>query len=168
MIYEISTYPAQVLLREAEPIEDITEDVHKLAQDMVETMYAKQGIGLAAPQVGQGCRLITVDISGPESRTDLKVVVNPTIVQAEGETECEEGCLSLPEFKVKTQRSAKVEVQGQDLEGHPLHIQADGLLAICLQHEIDHLQGTLLLDHAGRLKRNMYEKKVRKWQRSTT
>jgi peptide deformylase len=133
---------------------------------MIQTMYEKQGIGLAAPQVGHSCRLITVDVSGPESRTELNVLINPVIEEQEGETEFEEGCLSLPEFHTKTKRSTHVIVSGLDLKGQTQKIEAQGLLAICLQHELDHLQGTLLLDHAGRLKRSMYDKKVRKWQRS--
>lgn len=166
MILEIKTYPHSVLQRRAEPVEEITEDMKSLAWDMVETMYAKQGIGLAAPQVGHSCRLITVDISGPESRSDLQVLFNPKIQEQEGETECEEGCLSLPEFTGKTKRSSRIVVQGLDMQGQFKRIEAEGLLAICLQHEIDHLQGTLLLDHTGRLKRNFYEKKVWKWQNS--
>jgi peptide deformylase len=166
MIMNIKTYPHPVLNRQAQPVEEITEDMRTLAQNMAETMYEKQGIGLAAPQVGHSCCLITVDISGPESRTDLNVLINPQIEEQEGETEFEEGCLSLPEFKSKIKRSARVTVTGTDLEGRPRRIEADGLLAICLQHEIDHLRGTLLLDHASRLKRNLYEKKVRKWQGS--
>ncbi|MFP4285164.1 MAG: peptide deformylase [Desulfovermiculus sp.] len=166
MIMDIKTYPHPVLSREAKPVEEITDEVRTLARNMVETMYEKQGIGLAAPQVGHSCCLITVDISGPESRTELNVLLNPQIEHQEGETEFEEGCLSLPEFKSKIKRSAQVIVTGRDLEGRPQRIEAEGLLAICLQHEIDHLRGTLLLDHASRLKRNLYEKKVRKWQGS--
>ncbi len=167
MILDIKTYPHPVLLRQAEPVRDITQEVQTLAQDMVETMYEKQGIGLAAPQVGHSCRLITVDISGPDSRSDLNILINPQIEDREGETEHEEGCLSLPEFTGKTKRSTRVIVRGLDLEGQDKRIEAEGLLAICLQHEIDHLQGTLLLDRSGRLKRSMYEKKVRKWQNSS-
>ena len=166
MILDIKTYPDPTLQRQADVVEEITADMKSLASDMVETMYEKQGIGLAAPQVGHSCRLITVDVSGPESRTDLQVLFNPRIEEEEGETESEEGCLSLPEFTSKTKRSARVVVQGLDMQGRIKRIEAEGLLAICLQHEIDHLQGTLLLNHAGRLKRNFYDKKVRKWQNS--
>jgi peptide deformylase len=166
MILEIKTYPDPVLLQQAQTITEITEEIINLGRNMVETMYEKQGIGLAAPQVGHSCRLITVDVSGPESRTNLNVLINPVIEGREGETEFEEGCLSLPEFHTKTKRSAQVIVTGLDLEGQSQKIEAEGLLAICLQHELDHLQGTLLLDHTGRLKRSMYKKKVRKWQRS--
>jgi len=166
MILDIKTYPHPVLQRKADQVDEITEDMKSLARDMVETMYEKQGIGLAAPQVGHSCCLITVDVSGPESRTDLQVLFNPQIEEGEGEIEYEEGCLSLPEFTGKTKRFSRVVVQGVDLQGHTRRVEAEGLLAICLQHEIDHLQGTLLLDHSGRLKRNFYEKKVRKWQRS--
>jgi peptide deformylase len=166
MILDITTYPHPVLLQQAAPVEEIDDEIRTLAHNMVQTMYEKQGIGLAAPQVAHSCRLITVDISGPESQSDLKVLVNPEIEEREGETECEEGCLSLPEFKTKTKRASRIVICGLDLDGALQRIEAEGLLAICLQHEVDHLHGTLLLDHAGRLKRNMYEKKVRKWQRS--
>ncbi|MFO7803063.1 MAG: peptide deformylase [Desulfovermiculus sp.] len=166
MIMDILTYPHPVLNRKAQPVEEITEDIKALARNMTETMYEKQGIGLAAPQVGHSCCVITVDISGPESRTALNVLINPRIEDQEGETDFEEACLSLPEFNTKIKRSSRVIVKGIDLEGRPQRLEAEGLLAICLQHEIDHLQGTLLLDHASRLKRNLYEKKVRKWQDS--
>ena len=167
MVREIKTYPDPALEAKAEPIESITDDVKALANDMAETMYENNGIGLAAPQVGQSCRLIIVDISGPEHREDLKVVLNPRIDFKEGQTEIEEGCLSLPGFKTKVTRADKVTLTGLDLEGQEVSIQAEGLLAVCLQHELDHLEGTVLLDHASRLKRSMYRKKMKKCQKKT-
>ncbi|ACV67317.1 peptide deformylase [Desulfohalobium retbaense] len=165
MTLSICTYPDPVLARRAEPVAEISEEVRQLASDMVETMYANQGIGLAAPQVGKSWRLITVDISGPENQTELVTLVNPEIQWRDGETETEEGCLSVPEFRSKVQRAAKVRVTGQDLDGNAVDMEADGLLAVCLQHEIDHLEGTIILDHVSRLKRSMYTKKVSKWQK---
>ncbi len=164
MVLEIKTYPDPVLKAQAEPIDAITEDVRALASNMAETMYENNGIGLAAPQVGQSCRLITVDISGPENRNDLRVVLNPCIAVREGQTELEEGCLSLPGFKTRVPRAEKVTLTGQDLEGQDIEIEAEGLLAVCLQHELDHLEGMVLLDHASRLKRAMYQKKIKKCQ----
>ncbi len=165
MTLSICTYPDPVLAQRAEPVAEISDEVRQLASDMVETMYANQGIGLAAPQVGKSWRLITVDISGPENQTELVTLVNPEIQWRDGETETEEGCLSVPEFRSKVQRAAKVRVTGQDLEGNAVDMEADGLLAVCLQHEIDHLEGTIILDHVSRLKRSMYTKKVSKWQK---
>jgi peptide deformylase len=134
---------------------------------MAQVMYDNQGIGLAAPQVGHSLRLITVDVSGPEQRTELMTLVNPEIQWREGETEMEEGCLSIPEFKIRIKRAAKVRVQGLDLNGQAQDLEADGLLAVCLQHEIDHLQGKVILDYASRLKRSMYDKKVSKWRKTS-
>ena len=166
MSREIKTYPDPILKTKAEKIETITPQIKDLARDMIELMYTHQGIGLAAPQVGESLCLITVDVSGPELRQDLQVLINPEIVSEDGETEYEEGCLSLPDFKTKVKRFEEVIVRGQDLEGREKKIQANGLQAICLQHEIDHLSGTVLLDHAGRLKRNLYLKKAKKWEKN--
>ncbi len=162
MVKEIKVFPDPVLYRENANIDRITEAVRDLARDMTETMYEKGGIGLAAPQVGENCQLITVDVSGPQQRENLMVMVNPEIIQASGEVESEEGCLSLPEFKGNVRRSEEVTVSWRDLDGSIREIQASGLLACCLQHEIDHLRAVLLVDHVGRLKRSMYEKKMRK------
>jgi peptide deformylase len=138
--------------------------IQDLARDMTETMYQNKGIGLAAPQVGEACRLITVDITGPEEQNGLIVLINPTIVSGSGETETEEGCLSLPGFKGTVSRYAEVVVKGLDSQGQEQTVEADGLLAVCLQHEIDHLEGCLLLDRVSRLKRKMYERKAKKSQ----
>lgn len=162
---EILTYPDPKLAQKAEPIEEITPEIKKLAEDMVETMYERDGIGLAAPQVGESCRLIVVDITGPSLREDLKVIVNPEIVTSEGQVEYEEGCLSVREIKAKVKRAEKVTVRGRDLDGKPMEIEADELLAVCLQHEIDHLEGVLFIDRLSRLKRTLYDKKVKKWQK---
>jgi peptide deformylase len=162
MVKEIKVFPDPVLSRENDNIDRITEAVRDLARDMTETMYEKGGIGLAAPQVGENCQLITVDVSGPQRREDLLVMVNPEIVTASGEVESEEGCLSLPEFKGTVRRAQEVTVSWRDLDGGIREVQASGLFAFCLQHEIDHLRGVLLVDKVGRLKRNMYVKKMKK------
>lgn len=162
MVKEIKVFPDPALYRENENIDRITEAIRDLAQEMTDTMYEKGGIGLAAPQVGENCQLVTVDVSGPQQRDNLLVMINPEIVEARGEVESEEGCLSLPEFMGTVRRAEEVTVSWRDLEGSVREMQASGLLACCLQHEIDHLRGVLLVDQVGRLKRNMYEKKMRK------
>jgi peptide deformylase len=162
---DIVKYPHPVLAQKADRIGEITPEVKALANDMVETMYANQGIGLAANQVGEPLRLITVDISGPDKREELFVLVNPEIVSAEGETETEEGCLSVKDYRTNVVRAERVRVAGLDLSGNAVCLDADGLLAVCLQHEIDHLDGTLFIDRISRLKRALYDKGMKKWAR---
>ena len=134
---------------------------------MAETMYKAPGIGLAANQVGELRRLIVLDVvytyAGPKEKQKKPVfIINPKITLSEGETINEEGCLSVPEFGVEVQRFSRVQVEGVDLEGNPVKIEADGLLARALQHEIDHLNGITILDHASLLKRNLYTKRLKK------
>ncbi|MFP5238608.1 MAG: peptide deformylase, partial [Acidobacteriota bacterium] len=155
--------PDPILCKKAEPVCEITPEIRQLADEMAEAMYEKRGVGLAAPQVGECCRLIAVDVSGPDERTDLMFLVNPEIVSREGQVDEEEGCLSVSNFRSKVRRSEKVVVKATDLDGKPVEIPADGILAICLQHEIDHLDGVLFIDHVSRLKRAMYDNKVKKW-----
>jgi peptide deformylase len=160
---EIRKYPDEVLKRKAETVENIDDELLRLIDDMVETMYAAPGIGLAAPQVGVSKRLIVVDVKAAYGdEAELIVLVNPEIVQAEGCVKSEEGCLSLPGFTVSIDRSETVTVKGLDREGKEISIPAEGLLAMALQHEIDHLEGTLLLDRASFLKREFYKKQLKK------
>lgn len=162
-IREIKKYPDEVLKRRAEPIEDVDEDLNRLIDDMVETMYAAPGIGLAAPQVGVSKRLIVVDVKtayGEEA--SLYVLINPEIVASEGEVKSEEGCLSLPGFTVSIDRFERVTVKALDREGNEICIPAEGLLAMALQHEIDHLEGTLILDRTSFLKREFFKKQLKK------
>lgn len=165
MKLEIKTYPDPVLLGKSHEVGNIDPEIKQLARDMAETMYESRGIGLAAPQVGRSLRLITVDISGPEKRSDLKILINPVVVSAKGQVESEEGCLSCPEFKCKVTRAAVIEVEALDLTGERVRIVAKDLLAICLQHEIDHLDGVVLVNYASRLKKALYEKKIKKWKK---
>lgn len=165
MALEICTYPNPVLAKTAQTVEEITPELVQLAKNMSECMYANQGIGLAAPQVGESLRLIVVDVTGPEQRDQLITLFNPEITGHAGEVESEEGCLSLPFFNCTVDRAAHVSVRGLDIDGSEVTIDADGLLAICLQHEIDHLEGTLLLNRVGRIKKTMYEKKVKKLEK---
>lgn len=161
----ILTYPNPLLKRKAAVIPEVTDEIRQLAADMVETMYESDGIGLAAPQVGEAIRLITVDVSGPERREELLVLVNPELELLGDKVDSEEGCLSVEDFRAAVVRSEKVRLKAQDLEGNSLEREVDGLLAICLQHECDHLEGTLFIDRISRLKRNLYDSKVKKWAR---
>lgn len=165
MTLEILAYPDERLRRKSLEITEFTPALQKLARDMVETMYAQNGIGLAAPQVGEAVRLVVIDVSGPELRSGLMILANPRITAREGEVEDEEGCLSVPNIRTQVTRAERVTVEARHLDGTPCVIEADGLLAVCLQHELDHLEGTLIVDHMSRLKRTMYDKKVRKWQK---
>ncbi|RLA79923.1 MAG: peptide deformylase [Deltaproteobacteria bacterium] len=161
---EIVIYPDPVLRKKAREVKSIDDRVARLAAEMAETMYAAPGIGLAAPQVGVSERVILVDVTGPE-RKELITLVNPVIVEKEGTVIFEEGCLSLPEVREKVERAARVLVRGYDLDEREREIEAEGLLAIALQHEIDHLNGVLFIDYLSRLKRDMIERKLRKWKR---
>ncbi len=162
-VLEIRKYPDEALKRKAEPVEAVDEALRRLMDDMVETMYAARGIGLAALQVGVSKRLIVVDVSHLEGETaPLVVLVNPEIVESHGSIKTEEGCLSLPEFLTTVERAEAVTVKGLDREGMETTVPAEGLLAVALQHEIDHLDGTLILDRASFLKREFYKKQLRK------
>lgn len=165
MILPVLQYPDPRLERVAVDVEEITPEIVALAEDMVETMYARNGIGLAAPQVGQGIRLIVVDVSGPEERSDLMVLVNPKLTLCGAEVDSEEGCLSVPDYNACVVRSDKVQVDALKLDGNPVSFEAEGMMAICLQHECDHLDGKLFIDRISRLKRSMYDKKILKGKR---
>jgi peptide deformylase len=161
----IVTYPAPVLAQKTQPVDEITPEISQLIADMLETMYESDGVGLAAPQVGKSIRLITLDETGPKERKSPIVLVNPEFVEQSGVKESEESCLSLPTFSCKVKRYESVTVKGLNEKGEAVEIQAEGLLAVILQHEIDHLEGKTLVDHASRLKRTMYDSKVKKWRK---
>ncbi|MCL1915798.1 MAG: peptide deformylase [Desulfovibrionaceae bacterium] len=163
MKLEILRYPDERLRRKGEPITEITEEIRVLAGDMVETMYAEEGIGLAAPQVDRLLRLVVTDFSGPSKREGAKVYINPELeFLGEEKQESEEGCLSVPDLRASVERASRVRVRALDLEGRPFTEEADGVRSICLQHECDHLEGRLFLDHLSRLKRNLYTVKRKK------
>ncbi|MFQ6108281.1 MAG: peptide deformylase [Candidatus Aminicenantales bacterium] len=161
-ILEIVKYGDPVLVKRAEEIKKIDQNIIKLAQDMVLTMHAAPGIGLAAPQVNQSIRLITVDISVGESEKELIVLVNPEIMSQEGEQVEEEGCLSVPGIQEKILRPARVVMKGIDLNGMEREIEAEGLLARVFCHEIDHLNGRLFIDRLSPLKRTLIKKRLKK------
>jgi peptide deformylase len=160
---EILTYPNKILLHPTKPLENIDGEVQEMIQNMARTMYEAPGIGLAAIQVGWGKSLLIYDVSPRDENRDLKVIVNPKIIASEGEILSEdEGCLSVPDFRADVKRASQILVEGLDREGSPLKIEAEGLLAIVLQHEIDHLNGTLFIDHISALKREMYKRRIKK------
>lgn len=150
------------LADKAAPIENIDEDVRVLARDMVETMHQKPGIGLAAPQVDIGRRLIVVDLSVGKEPETLHILVNPEVVESEGKCLGEEGCLSVPDIYEDVERPERVVVTGLDLEGRPVKIEARDLLARAFCHEIDHLDGKLFVDRLSPLKRSLIKRKFRK------
>jgi len=159
----ILEYPDPRLKKVAAPVTSFTPEVVKLVRDMAETMYAAPGIGLAATQVDVHKRIIVIDIS--EAKDDLVVLVNPEIVSAEGEAECEEGCLSVPGYYDKVTRAARITVRARDARGEPIERTAEGLLAVCIQHEMDHLIGKMFVDYLSPLKRARLAAKQRKKQR---
>lgn len=158
-------YPDPLLKRKAEPVTAFDADLKQLADDMVETMYAAPGVGLAAPQVGELQRLIILDCSASDEPDDLIVAVNPEIIDREGESQEEEGCLSVPGFWACVQRAARVTMRYQDITGETHEREAEGLLAVGMQHEIDHLDGILFVDHLSSLKRSLFKKKYMKMLR---
>ncbi|MCG8529767.1 MAG: peptide deformylase [Desulfovibrionales bacterium] len=165
MICEVLHYPDPRLAEKCKPVDEITDEIKELAANMAETMYKEDGVGLAAPQVGQLIRLVVIDVSGPEVQNDLMTLVNPCIVEANGSCDSEEGCLSVVNYRAKVKRAETVTVKALDLDGNEVTIEGEGLLAICLQHELDHLDGVLFIDKVSRLKRSMYDKKVKKWMK---
>jgi peptide deformylase len=141
----------------------VTADVRNLVRDMAETMYAAPGVGLAATQVNVHKRVIVIDIS--EHKDDLRVFINPEILSAEGEAECEEGCLSVPGYYDKVTRAERVRVRALDEHGETFELDADGMLAVCIQHEMDHLVGKVFVEYLSPLKRARLAAKLRKKQR---
>jgi len=159
---KIYTYPESVLRSKTDPIENIDEEIQNLVEKMAVTMYEAPGIGLAANQVGELKRILVYDLSPKERGRNLSVLINPEIVLAEGKIEHEEACLSVIDFASEVTRSAYIKVRGVDRHGNPVEIEAEDLLAICLQHEIDHLNGVLFIDHVSSLKRALYKKRLQK------
>ena len=161
--------PDPVLRRQAAPIERIDDEVQRLADDMLETMYAAPGIGLAAPQVNVSRRLIVLDVAGEDTVREPMVMINPEILSLGGEQRIyEEGCLSIPDVKVEIERPSSLEVSYLDRDGKRQMLTAEGLLATAIQHEIDHLDGRLIIDFLSRLKRDIIVRRFRKQARSDT
>ena len=163
MLLDILEYPDPRLRKIAATVPVVTADIRKLVRDMVETMYAAPGVGLAATQVDVHKRIIVIDVS--EARNDLKLFINPEIVAAEGEAQREEGCLSVPGYYDTVRRAARITVRAQGERGEPFELSADGSLAVCIQHEMDHLVGKVFVDYLSPLKRARVVAKMRKKQR---
>ena len=162
-IRPILTAPDPRLKEVAKPVEKVDGDIRRLADDMLETMYAAEGIGLAATQIGVALRVVVIDVAQKEDRNEPMVIINPKIVWASDEVALfQEGCLSVPEIWDDVERHTAIRAEYLDRDGQPQTLEADGLLADCLQHEIDHLNGKLFIDHLSRLKRAMAIKKLTK------
>ncbi len=160
---DILTYPNKTLAQKTSPLDNIDGKVQEMIDDMATTMYAAPGVGLAAIQVGWDKSVLLYDVSPREESRVLHVLVNPKIITQEGEIISEdEGCLSVPDFRADVKRSEFVTVEGHDREGRPIRLDAEGILAIVLQHEIDHLNGTLFIERISSLKRQMYKRRVKK------
>ncbi len=165
---DILTYPDNFLIEPTKPLENIDGKVQQMIDDMAGTMYEAPGIGLAAIQVGWDKSLLIYDIVPRDEKRDLQVLINPRIITKEGELLSEnEGCLSVPDFRADVKRAADITVEGHDREGKPIRMDAEGLLAIVLQHEIDHLSGTLFIEHISSLKRQMYKRRIKKQLKNT-
>jgi peptide deformylase len=163
MLRQILHYPDPRLRRKAETVVEVTDEVRALIADMTETMYEAPGVGLAAIQIGVAQRVVVIDVS--ETRDQLRVFVNPEIAAAEGKQELEEGCLSVPGIFEPVARAEHVRVRALDRDGKAFELDASGFLASCIQHEIDHLDGKVFVDHLSRLKQQRIRKKLEKHQR---
>jgi peptide deformylase len=164
-VLEILKYPHPILKKQSQAVSQIDEEVKKLIQEMKETMYGAGGVGLAACQVGILRRVIVLDVSPMDLRNSFFALINPEIISGEGEIDHEEGCLSVPNCLEKVKRKEKVCVRGLSPQGMEIEIKGDGILAIALQHEIDHSNGILILDRVSRLKREIYRNKLKKEKR---
>ncbi len=164
-ILEIVKYPHPVLKKPSEPIDEIDNEVRKLIDDMRETMYGANGVGLAACQVGVPRRVIVLDVSPIDPQQPFLALINPEIISEEGEVDHEEGCLSVPDCLEKVKRKEKVCVKALSPDGQEVEVKGDGILGFALQHEIDHTNGILILDRVSQLKREIYRNKLRKEKR---
>lgn len=162
-IRTILHYPDKRLRSPGQPVTDFGPALQKLVEDMAETMYAAPGVGLAATQIGEPVRLFIVDTAtGDDEPSDLRVFVNPEILERHGDVRWEEGCLSFPGVHEEIDRAERVKVRAQDRHGAPFELEADGLLAVAIQHEHDHLDGKLMVDHLGLIKRRLVHREMTK------
>jgi peptide deformylase len=166
MIRPILRHGARVLHQPAAPVADITPDIQQLIDDMVQTMYAAPGVGLAAPQVGVALRIFVADVSFGRNPADLVCFVNPEFVEREGMQLEEEGCLSVPGFNATVARPSRVVMKGLDRQGNPQQVEGIGLLARCFQHEMDHLDGVLFVDRLRGLQKDLIVRKIHKLARA--
>ncbi|MGY0154575.1 peptide deformylase [Edwardsiella tarda] len=159
-VLQVLHFPDERLRTIAKPVNEVTPDIQRIVDDMFETMYAEEGIGLAATQVDIHQRIIVIDVS--ENRDQRLVLINPELLQKGGETGIEEGCLSVPEQRALVPRAETITVRALDRDGKPFELETDGLLAICIQHEMDHLMGKLFIDYLSPLKRQRIRQKLEK------
>jgi peptide deformylase len=162
-ILPVLRFPDERLRKKAQPVTEITPEIQQLIDDMIETMYEKQGIGLAATQVDFHQRIIVIDVS--EEGDEIYVIINPEIIDKSGEAGIDEGCLSVPDARAFVPRFERIKIKALDRDGQPYEIDADGLLAICIQHEMDHLEGKLFVDYLSSLKRQRIAQKLEKQAR---
>jgi peptide deformylase len=162
MIIPILKLGAPELRKVSEPIQNFNGELEDIVKNMMETMYGASGVGLAAPQIGINVRLATIDPSVGEDKEKIIVICNPEIISSEGKQSGEEGCLSIPNFSENVERPMKLAVKGQDLRGEEVTYEAEGILARCFCHEIDHLNGVLFIDHLSALKRGLIRNKIKK------
>jgi len=164
MVLDILEYPDPRLRKTAAPVPAVTPEIQKLVRDMAETLYSVPGVGLAATQVDVHKRVIVIDVS--EARNELRVFINPELLAAEGEADREEGCLSVPGYFDRVRRAERITVRALDERGQPFELEADGMLALCVQHEMDHLLGKVFVDYLSPLKRARLSAKLRKKRRA--
>ncbi|EOZ7263217.1 peptide deformylase [Salmonella enterica subsp. enterica serovar Kentucky] len=162
-VLQVLHIPDERLRKVAKPVEEVNAEIQRIVDDMFETMYAEEGIGLAATQVDIHQRIIVIDVS--ENRDERLVLINPELLEKSGETGIEEGCLSIPEQSALVPRAEKVKIRALDRDGNPFELEANGLLAICIQHEMDHLVGKLFIDYLSPLKQQRIRQKVEKLDR---
>jgi len=160
MIRTILHYPDKRLRDPGKRIEKVTPEIQALIEDMAETMYAAPGVGLAATQIGEPLQLFIIDVAEEGEPSDLKVFINPEIMETDGDITWQEGCLSFPGVQEDVDRAANVRVKAQDKNGKTFELEAEGLLAVAIQHEYDHLQGVLMIDHMGPLKKRLTHRKM--------
>lgn len=169
-LLEVHTFPDPILRKKAAPVTVFDQELAETVDSMLETMYEEKGIGLAAVQVAILERIVVIDLKSGEEDHSLRephMFINPRITDSSGETVSEEGCLSVLDFRAEIQRSERIRLEYQDAQGEPREMQVDGLMAVCLQHELDHLQGILFLDHLPLLKQKMVKKRLAKQARET-
>lgn len=165
-VLQVLHFPDERLRTVAAPVKEVNADIQRIVDDMFETMYAEEGIGLAATQVDIHQRIIVIDVS--ENRDEKLVLINPELLESSGETGIEEGCLSIPEQRALVPRAERVKIRALNCEGKSYELETDGLLAICIQHEMDHLMGKLFVDYLSPLKRQRIRQKLEKLARQTT
>lgn len=160
MVRTILHYPDKRLREPGKKIAEVTPELRKLIDDMAETMYAAPGVGLAATQIGELLQLFIIDVASDDEPSDLRVFINPEILESNGEITWQEGCLSFPGIQEDIDRAARIRVRAQDRDGKVFELEAEGLLAVAIQHEYDHLQGVLMIDHMGALKKRLTHRKM--------